>query len=108
MPQAGQEAADAITRALAAGKRGGKPYKLKFVVKRASSAIKGLVGRPKSGGITKGGLGSKAFGAFSSGLGGVGAGVPGGGTNISTALFEAHSTMLHIAGDLSAIDTASA
>merc|ERR1712023_441678 len=76
MPKTGKIAADAITRALAAGKHGGKPYVLKFQVNetaeiQAASTVRTpshLTSAGKAAVTEHNPLGIGAFGAFSSGL----------------------------------------
>merc|ERR1712093_502244 len=74
MPARGQAAADAITKALAAGKQQGKPYTIMFAAPVAADGqvrqTKASVNRspPSSGHGASGGKGEKAFGMFSSGL----------------------------------------
>merc|ERR1711907_776384 len=115
MPRSGQAAANAITKALSAGKQGGKAYSLKFLIpagkgspKAAFSnatmaAPKAAATLPKATGPSgKASMGAGAFGAFSSGLGGTGCGLE------PSLLEAAHKTMLDMSAHMSAMGMASA
>jgi len=67
MPLRGQAAADAITTALAAGKQGGKQYRVRFLCPKVGNAS--LVARPPSGSKASPASKGRAFSGFSSGLG---------------------------------------
>merc|ERR1711907_136257 len=102
MPHGGKVAADAITRALAGGKSGGRRYTIKFQVPRSPAGAKAAE-FPISGAM-KGGSSQKphantstAFGAFSSGLCASGA-----------ALIEAHHNMLGMAEEMAGLEIAGA
>jgi len=119
MPARGQAAADAITKALAAGKQQGKPYTIMFA---APVAAEGQVREPKASvsrsppgqtkasvnrsppssghGACSGGKGEKAFGMFSSGLGGAGVSV--------SQLLEAHSSMADLATTMASMGSVGA
>jgi len=113
MPTGGQAAADAITKALAEGKRGGRPYSILFSVPmtgmpRPSPPLSAASIYPKGG---SGGVGEfragkaktdkkAAFGAFSSGLGGAGMDV--------AHLVDAHRTMMGMSAAMGSLGTASA
>jgi len=121
MPASGQIAADGITKALAAGKKGGKRYSIKF------SAGKSPLAAAKSGAMGSGGgaaastqlpsvmssrgspASSKksskpsttaafgAFGAFSSGLGAVGMS--------QEKLLQAHQSMAKLNEEMAQVET---
>merc|ERR1711988_130803 len=126
MPMGGQAAADAITHALASGKRGTKPYTI--ICHRPASANRSTLLLPKKAKTPPGKLSSSsgtspkvacggnatqavadvgrqaikaaafggAFGSFSTGLGS---------TGLSSKLMQAHSTMLGMSQGLMSLET---
>lgn len=120
MPASGQIAADGITKALAAGKKGGKRYSIKFSAPAAAGGGGGAVG---SGGAaaaastqlpsvisSRGSPASSkksskpsttaafgAFGAFSSGLGAVGMS--------QEKLLQAHQSMAKLNEEMAQVET---
>merc|ERR1711959_555982 len=109
MPKGGQTAADAITRALASGKRGDKPYTITCQVPRAPTATPPSKPRSPAGSsrpstnctnCTKAANLKGAFGAFTSGLGGVG--------GSDCELLKAHGTMLGMVHGMASLETAGA
>jgi len=115
MPPSGQVAADAITRALAAGKLGGAKYQIRFVAPKTPTTTSLNASKPvasKAVGASKqsgGGVASvsTAFGQFSSGLGGCGGAASSFSLGVPAGVMEAaHQSLNVMAEGMAELETA--